>query len=276
MKPLWAIQKFAVNDDDSKGMVDAITSLGLSYHILEIPPFSYDNISPVDYDGPVIPYGGTKFIDAIKNQKGWFCVFNDDFRYSLAVEKLGYRMFNSDGKFMRMKDFSPSVFKDQEHLFIRPDKDIKEFAGNVIKPYDFMQWKVQIEAKGWGVNEDTDILVAPASRIDEEWRVYVVDGKVIDGSRYRMDHYQSIIHELPDNVISYVYASIRVWQPAPFFVMDVCRVSDSLSILEIGDLHSAGFYASDKTKIIKAVSDYVENFKETSYPHIIKRNIIPL
>jgi len=30
-------------------------------------------------------------------------------------------------------------------------------------------------------------------------------------------------------------------------------------VLEIGDLHSAGWYASDKTKIIKAVTDYAEN-----------------
>lgn len=258
MKPLWAIQKFAVNDDDSKGIIDAITSLGLQYHILEIPPFSYDNIKPVDYDGPVIPYGGTKFIDAIKNDKSWYCVFNDNFKYSVAVQKLGDKMFNSDGQFMKMKDFCPSLFKDQDHLFIRPDKDIKEFAGNVIEPKEFMKWKVQIEAKGWGVNENTDILVAQASRIDEEWRMYIVNNIVVDGSRYRKNRYQSIDREVPANVYNYVREIIKIWQPAPFFVLDICRVSDSLSVLEIGDLHSAGWYMSDKTKIIGAISAFVE------------------
>lgn len=259
MKPLWAIQKFAVNDSDSKGMIDAITSLDLKYHILDIPPFDYDNIEPVDYDGPVIPYGGTKFIDAIKGKKGWFCVFNDNFKYSIAVQKLGDRMFNVDGQFMKMKDFCPSSFKKHEYLFIRPDKDIKEFAGNVIKPEDFMRWRTQIDGKGWGVNENTDILVSTASRIDEEWRMFVVDNEVIDGSRYRKDRYQSIDRETPDKVFDYVRETIKIWQPAPFFVMDICRVSDSLSVLEIGDLHSAGWYESDKTKIIKAISEYVEN-----------------
>jgi len=262
MKPLWAIQKFAVNDDDSKGMVDAIISLGLQYRVLEIPPFAYDHISPVDYEGAVIPYGGTKFIDTIKSDKGWYCVFNDNFKYSVAVQKLGDRMFNFDGQFMRMKHFCPSNFKDQEHVFIRPDKDIKEFAGNVIEPKEFMKWKVQIEGKGWGVNENTDILVATASRIDEEWRIFVVDNQIIDGSRYRKDRYQSIDRETPDKVFDYVRETIKIWQPAPFFVMDICRVSDSLGVLEIGDLHSAGWYKSDKAKIIKAVSDYVENHPE--------------
>ena len=258
MKPLWAIQKFAVNDADSGGMLNAISSLGLSHYILEIPPFCYDNIKMVPYDGPVIPYGGTKFIDAIKGRKGWFCVFNDNFRYSVGMEKLGSRMFNGDGQLMKMKDFSPSMFRDQKYLFIRPDKDIKEFAGNTIKPSDFMQWLRQIEGKGWGVSGETDIVVAPASRIDEEWRIFVVDNQVIDGSRYRTNHCMSIAHDVPDKVYDYVRETIKIWQPAPFFVIDICRVSDSLSVLEIGDLHSAGWYATDKVKVIKAVSDYAE------------------
>jgi hypothetical protein len=259
MKPIWAIQKFAVNDYDSRDMMDVFNSLGLECRVLEIPPFSYDNIESVDYDGPVIPYGGTKFIDAIKNKKGWFCVFNDNFTYQNAVKYLGDRMFNADGQFMKMKDFCPSSFKGQEYVFIRPDKDIKEFAGNTIKPEDFMQWKVQIDAKGWGVNENTDILVAPASRIDEEWRIYVVDNQIASGSRYRVNHTMSISSDVPASVIDYVNETIKIWQPAPFFVMDICRVSSGLNILEIGDLHSAGWYASDKTKIIKAVTDYAEN-----------------
>lgn len=259
MKPIWAIQKFAVNDDDAKGIVDAFKSLSIDYKVLDIPPFIYDDIAPIDYDGPVIPYGGTKFIDAIKGHKGWFCVFNDDFTYAKAMDHLGERMFNGDGQLMKMKDFSPSMFSGQKYLFIRPNKDIKEFAGNVVKPSDFMQWYRQIEAKGWSINENTDIIVAPASRIDEEWRIWVVDNEIIDGSRYRANHYMSIAHEVPDNVFEYVKDTIKIWQPAPFFVIDICRVSNSLSVLEIGDLHSAGWYASDKKKIIKAVTDYAEH-----------------
>ena len=261
MKPLWAIQKFAVNDSDSKGMIDAITSLGLQHHILNIPPFCYDNIEPPIYWGPVIPYGGTKFIDAIKGKEGWFCVFNDDFKYPVAMKYLGDRMFNGDGKVMKMKDFSPSMFPEssgQDYLFIRPDKDIKEFAGNVVKVAEFMRWRKKLDGQGWGVNEETDIIVAPASRIDEEWRIFVVDNQVIDGSRYRLNHYMSIEHDVPEKVFDYVRDTIKIWQPAPFFVIDICRVSDNLRVLEIGDLHSAGWYATDKFKIIHAVSNFVE------------------
>jgi len=258
MKPIWAIQKFAVNDSDGQGMKEAIESLGMNLEVLAIPPFDYGHIEPIKYDGHVIPYGGTKFIDSIKDKEGWFCVFNDDFTYKKAIEMLGDRMFNADGTFMKMKDFNPSMYKGEEFLFIRPDKDTKEFAGEVVEPSEFMKWRNAIELKGWGVNEETDILVATPSRIDEEWRIFIVDGKVIDGSRYRMNHTLSIDPVVPSNVIEYVEESIAIWSPAAFFVMDICRVGDGLNILEIGDLHSAGWYATDKKKVIEAVSNYVE------------------
>jgi hypothetical protein len=250
-------------------MTLAIRSLDLEYRTLDYAPFCYQDLEPIDYNGAVIPYGGTKMIDSIKGKNGWFCVFNDNFKYSTAIDKLGKRMFNSDGQCMKMKDFNPSRFKGQKYLFIRPDKDTKEFAGNVLKPSDFIQWYRQVEEKGWGVNEETDIIVAPASRIDEEWRMFVVDNEVVGGSRYRNDHRLDISFDVPKKVFDYVRETISIWQPAPFFVMDICNVSGDLSVLEIGDLHSAGWYASDKTRIIKAVSDYAQRNHPINFTRIV-------
>jgi len=262
MKPLWAIQKFISESDDSKGMIENIHSLGLEHHILNIDPFDYDSIDPVKHDGPVIPYGGTKLIDAIKDDDNWFCAFNDDFSYSVAIENYGKRMFNGDGHCMKMKDFSPSMFKEEGVFFIRPDKDIKEFAGHVIEVEEFLKWYNLIKGQGWQVNEDTLIIVAPASRIDFEWRMFIVDNEVVSGSQYRKNQKLRISSEVPDIVYEYVKEAIAIWQPAPFFVMDICMVGTELSIVEVGDFHSAGWYASDKRSIIEAISNY--SIKELS------------
>ena len=119
-----------------------------------------------------------------------------------------------------------------------------------------MSWIRTIEGQGWDLNEDTEILVAPASRIDYEWRMFVVDNEVVSGSQYRKNHVLKKSSDVPEEVYDYVRECIEIWQPAPFFVMDICQVNKDLNILEIGDFHSAGWYESDKKAIIKAVSEY--------------------
>jgi hypothetical protein len=127
-----------------------------------------------------------------------------------------------------------------------------------MKPEDFMTWYRKIQGKGWDVNENTEIIVANASRIDYEWRTYVVGDNVVGASRYRKNHYQSIDADVPDEVYDFVRNAIKIWKPSDVFVMDICKVNDELSILEIGDLHSCGWYASNKKDVLGAVSDYVE------------------
>ena len=47
---------------------------------------------------------------------------------------------------------------------------------------------------------------------------------------------------------------ITMWQPSEAFLLDVCRVSEDLHVLEIGDVHAAGWYATNKEDVIKALS----------------------
>jgi hypothetical protein len=96
MKPLWVIQKTAMGCSDFTGMVESIETLGLELKILNIPPFDYSSIPDVHYDGPIVPYGGTRFIDKIRQTKNWVCWFNDNFQYKLALRHFGPYMFNSD------------------------------------------------------------------------------------------------------------------------------------------------------------------------------------
>lgn len=258
MKPLWAIQKSCINDIDGSGMVEIIKNLNYPIELLNIIPFDYNNVPDVMYDGPIIPYGGTRLIEQIRQTKKWMCWFNDNFNYKTYLKNFGEYMFNSDAKCMFMKDFCPSNYKRGEYIFIRPNKDLKEFAGSNMKPEDYMNWYRKLQGQGWEIGENTEIVVANASRIDSEWRIYVVDGTPIDGSRYRLDHYQSIVHDVPQRVFDFVSKMIKIWVPSQVFVMDICELDGNLYILEMGDIHACGWYASDKEKIIKAISEFAE------------------
>jgi len=267
VKVLWAVQKYVINDVDGEEMPAAIDRAEQAHVILDVPPFQYNHVKIPEHNGPVIPYGGTKMIESIMGKDGWTCWFNDNFRYHIEMEKFGNRMFNGDGKHMRMKDFSPSMWKDHEYIFVRPDKDTKEFVGETMRVDQFMDWYGRIrqltEADRWTVTEDTEIIVAPASRIDEEWRIFIVNNCIIDGSQYKKKDRIYLDPDVPEKVFDYVRESIAIWQPSPIFVMDICRVSNDLHILEVGGFHSAGWYKVDKTKVIRAISEYaLETYKE--------------
>lgn len=258
MKPLWAIQKTAMGCSDFTGMVESIETLGLELKILNIPPFDYSSIPDVHYDGPIVPYGGTRFIDKIRQTKNWVCWFNDNFQYKLALKHFGPYMFNSDATCMKMKDFSPSLYPADQCLFIRPNLDLKEFVGDTMYPLEFVEWYNKIKGQGWEIGEETDIVVANASKIDNEWRIFVVDSKPISGSLYRKDHYLTKDANVPDKVYEFVEKMLKIWKPADVLIFDVCSLKDDLYVLELGDFHSAGFYLSDKTKIIQAISELAE------------------
>jgi hypothetical protein len=247
-----------MNCSDFTGMIDAIKSVGLQVETLNMPPFDYSNIRDIDYDGPIIPYGGTNFIEKIRKTKKWMCWFNDNFQYKLALQFYGKYMFNSDANCMKMKDFNPSLYPTDECLFIRPNLDLKEFAGDTMYPLEFMEWYGKIKGQGCDIGEETDIVVAKASKIDDEWRIFVVDSKPISGSLYRRDHYLTKYENVPDKVYEFVEKMLKIWKPADVCVMDVCSLKKELFVLEMGDFHSAGFYLSDKTKIIRAVSELAE------------------
>jgi len=63
--------------------------------------------------------------------------------------------------------------------------------------------------------------------------------------------------DVPERVYDFAREAIKIWQPSKVFVLDICEVNNELSILEIGNFHSCGWYYSDKKKIIKEVTDYV-------------------
>ena len=54
----------------------------------------------------------------------------------------------------------------------------------------------------------------------------------------------------------------KIHQPAKAFVIDIARVDGEFKIIEINNLNSAGFYASDVQKIIAAIEELTPYYQE--------------
>jgi hypothetical protein len=99
-------------------------------------------------------------------------------------------------------------------------------------------------------------LVAEPVGISHEWRLFIVEGEVISGSRYRSDGKLVVAPGLPLGVIRFAENRIKDYVPSKVFVMDI-GLSVDYYVIEIGCFNSAGFYAADIDKVVDAVSELI-------------------
>ncbi|MCA9617209.1 MAG: ATP-grasp domain-containing protein, partial [Myxococcales bacterium] len=104
---------------------------------------------------------------------------------------------------------------------------------------------------------DADVALCPPRAIDDEWRLFVVDGHVVTGSHYRSGETLDVHDDVPPEVASFGEATAARHAPSPVFVLDVARAGGALRVVEYNCLHGAGFYASDVGAVVRALNDYV-------------------
>lgn len=261
MSVRWVVQLGLGKNDDAL-MIESISKkLGYECELLKIIPFS-ETLPNVPTEMPTIFYGGTNWISLISKSKLWHPAAwfdEDDFRFSTTLKKYQKHMLNSDAEVLSFEEFIERSIKnntkDDEQFFIRPDRDIKEFAGDVITYGQFSDWFETISYGGYSITKNTQIIVANPVGISAEWRCFMVDKRVSSASRYRSNRTLDICAGAPDDVISFAENMASIWSPADVFVLDVGKSGSNYYVIETNCFNSAGFYACDIGKIIKDVSN---------------------
>lgn len=142
-------------------------------------------------------------------------------------------------------------------VFARPIEDSKAFAGKTFMTDELNEWLNQLKKldKRATLHSEVEIMIAPIQEIFCEYRLFVVDGRIITGSLYKLREqviYNSILDE---DVISFAKELIEQWQPNRAFVLDVAITPNGCKVVEVNNLNSAGFYASNVQKIIEAIEE---------------------
>jgi hypothetical protein len=149
---------------------------------------------------------------------------------------------------------------DDELMFIRPIEDSKVFAGKVFDKDEFYTWKQKVcmlgEDCGTSLSKSTLIQLSKPKKIYSEHRFWVVKGKVVTSSTYKLGH--TVIYQpLAEDSVFQKYAEERIaeWQPHDAFVIDIADTADGMKIVEINTLNSCGFYACDIQRLVIALED---------------------
>jgi len=231
---------------------------GLLFQGVEVIPFS-DKLPDVKHAGPVLAYGSTRFIKNVVDSKKWNPgAFFDEKTFTVAncISAWGEWMVNHDSVFIRLDSVATLPYSAESELFVRPNGDLKEFAGDVMTFNDLCDWAIIIKNGGFEFDGSLLVAVASAKPIKSEWRVFAVeDARVIAATRYRVDGRLAPHPKTPSKIISFVERRLQEWMPAPAVALDVAEIDNEIRIVELSDIHAAGHYEADIETIVVETSE---------------------
>lgn len=257
----WVIQKNLTGEDILSDLKKSCYNIGVDYIEVEVIPFTTDlPIFPKEKRS--IFYGSTTFNNLIYSDKtlneGLF--FNDNYTIENYFEKYGKYMLNYGAIITTFKDVMEMDYEPEQILFIRPNDDTKSFAGDTKSFKDIGKWYKTLKAfDNINLGLDTKIIVAEPFNIKSEWRLWIVNKKVVASSKYREYFKLKKQEGCPIEVIEFAEQRCNEYTPHDAFVMDIGLCGDEYYIIECGCINAAGFYKANIQNIVLSLTEYFSN-----------------
>ena len=250
----YIVQENVFKEINYDMILHSLERLGLDYEIVKVLPFTDEMEFKTDRKD-VFVFGALKMA-RIAGMQDWKpgSLMNENHDYQVYKEYYRENLLNWDSKIYKFaEDFE---WKDGLK-FIRPCKDTKVFTGKVFDKIDWDDFVKYSLTNGHTttLDKDTEIQVAKPKMIQKEIRLWVIDGRIVTGSQYRLG-YRTVYDDLfEDEAIIFANEMIGKFQLADAFVMDVCLVDNEWKIVECGCINCAGFYKADLHKVLIALED---------------------
>ena len=225
---------------------------------MKVVPFDARIEPDINPEGPVIVMGAYTMWRVAK-AKGWVpgSFINTNFDYIFQKKHWGDLMFNADSW---VGPFS-TVPEQMEPFFIRPIHDTKSFTGQVIDWENFSSWQKDVLAVGetsyCTITHDTLVQVASYKEIYAEYRLWVIDGKIITSSLYKRGGRPFSSEIVDQEILDFGMTCINTWVPARAFCLDIFVGPDGPRIGEVNNINAAGFYKADIQKLVLALNEMV-------------------
>ena len=275
---IWVIQNNLYNEKGYVRFIEALDRLNVDRVIVKPVPFT-NRFVPEDFDSmtqelddveepyiddsqKVIVCGATT-LNRIAKSRNWYpgTYLNDNFEFEIWRDGFGEEnILNADSIVAKLKDsWVAYVQSGFDSVFVRPTDDSKAFAGIAMDSVDFEKWYWGREAikeeEFQPLHQNTIISIASIKNILTEYRLFVVDGKVVTASLYKRGTVVISDSNVDDVIIDFAQKMVDKWQPAKAFVIDIADTDKGLKVIEINNINSAGFYECDVQKIIMALEE---------------------
>jgi hypothetical protein len=244
----WVVQKSIFKPGNYQALVDALDFFGIAYTPVAIANGTFDMVPDLSIDGKVYVCGAIK-LAKIARERAWVpgSFLNENFKFDIWLRELGNELLNSDIEFGTLANVKTG---HQPTFFIRPLEDNKAFDGMVIDTEMLNDWRRDTSK---GHLQNMDVIVSPVKQIYREYRLFVVNYKVVTGSVYKIGGRPEVSADVEEYVLDYARGVIAKWTPAESFVIDICLTEQGLKVIEFNNINSSGFYACDVAKYVDAI-----------------------
>lgn len=256
VRPVWVIQEGV---SEQRALMSACQAQGLEARVLALPATS-DTLPPITQAQPVLFYGSARLSALAARQPGWTPgAYWDPTQHTISAMMQHYAglTLNADALIMPLAEVAAQRGAGGEELFIRPDDARRGFVGAVMSRDALRRWVKQLDASAppGPVSGRTPVAVSAVRAIAQEWRLFIINNRVIASSQYREWGMPKLVSGAPVAVSVFAQGAAQRWSPSVAFSMDIAReVSGRISIIDCDIINSSALYASDVAAFVSQLS----------------------
>ena len=259
----WLLQNNILNEDGHSRLVHTLETLGIPHSVHKIIPFTCDLFpKPEITEKKVVCFGSYAVLRvALANAwtPGVFAL--KEFTHEEMAHHWGEHMLNARGRQTAFQNVPQTPEFQKDGFFLRPATDEKFFAGMTTDTTEFQEWWHQVVTQktdfGTGLTPKTPVLIAPLQKIHSEYRTWILNGRVVTASSYKLNGTLHVNLPIDDDIVNFANARTQEWNPSVAYCLDVARTPNGLRIVEINTINFAGFYNSNVAKIVEELENLV-------------------
>ena len=260
MTPRWVLQNNLFSEEEWTALVGALERWGFPYSVHRCVPFVGTlEPEPPPIDAPVIVMGSYSMARHAHTY-GWKPgAWLDNLDFRIQREHWEDLMLNADAKCTTIGAFTGPT---GGRCFVRPVHDTKGFTGSVFDAQSWQEFRNGVLRIAGDSSKPTvtpldEIMVCSIKEIWSETRTWVVDGRVVTASGYKIGTIKRYTAPLQvdDDVTEFAQACADRWQPNAAFVLDIADTPAGLKIVEVNNINAAGFYRGDMQKLVVALAN---------------------
>jgi len=254
----WILQKNLTKSIDLERIKLALNKDNATWEEVEIIPFSDKIPQTANNDF----YGSTTFmLNAFKDEELRQGVFYnlDTFQMKNYVDQWREHILNNEGQLIKFGQLNELKSNKDQSWFIRPNHDGKEFSGRVDTFQELTKWSSKVCSLGLpDFNSETEIWISKPKEIKKEWRLFIVDDKIVSACRYmkngKLDESET---DIPKEMLNFAEARIKEYRLDDVYVMDIAEIAEGFKLIECNCFNGTGFYKHDIEEIVGAVNEFM-------------------